>query len=118
MSVYTPPDVKGKPSIAVILNPNKAADADISLDNYDIKFDLDHPYPITSIILLDFDRTAPGFTASKKYTTNDYGTAGSLASGKMAIIDEDTFRIGDATNAANHDYILILNYIGGRIKNT
>jgi hypothetical protein len=111
-----PPDIEGHITTTIITNPNKAADTDIDFDANDPKINTREIRPIISIDLLDFDRTGPSFSF-KKYNADNYGTPGSLASGQMAVIDEDTIRIGDATNVANHDYVLIIKHLAGRTKN-
>ena len=107
---HSVPDVKGELGTVTIITPNVDADTDIDFDDYDAKLDLHEAQPISSIVLLDFDTTGPSFT-SIKYTPNDLAAAGSLTGGKFCVIDEDTIRIGDATNVVNHEYILFINGI-------
>ena len=111
------PIIEGQVKTTVITDPAVAADADINLDANEYKFDTREPYPILSIDVIDFD-TIGVSNSYTKFLSDNYGTAGSLGATEMAVVDEDTFRIGIATNAANHHYILIISALAGRVKNT
>lgn len=111
-----PPEIEGQVTTTVITDPAVAADTDIDFDANDPKISTVEPFPIISIDVIDFLTTGPSFTFIK-YNADDYGTPGSLAAGEMAVIDEDTIRVGDALNVADHQYILIIKHIAGRTKN-
>jgi hypothetical protein len=114
---YYNPDVQGQVVTTVITDPAVGADADITLDANEIKFDMREPYPILSIDVIDFLTTGPSFSYTK-FLADNYGTAGSLGATEMAVVDEDTFRVGIALNTANHHYILIIKHLAGRVLNT
>jgi len=113
---YNNPIVQGHVKTTIITDPGVAADADITLDANEYKFDQQEPYPILSIDVIDFTAAGPTF-AFTKFLSDNYGTAGSLGATEMCVTGEDTFRIGIVTNTGGHQYILVVTYLVGKAKN-
>jgi len=111
------PIIEGQVKTTIITDPGVGADADISLDANEYKIDTREPYPILSIDVIDFNTAGPS-NSYTKFLSDNYGTAGALGADEMAVVDEDTFRIGIATNVGAHHYTLIISYLAGRVKNT
>lgn len=111
------PDIRGQVVTTVITDPAVAADTDINFDANEYKIDTREPYPIIAIDVIDFLTTGPSFSYTK-FLSDNYGTAGSLAADEMCVVDEDTFRLGIATNVADHHYMIFVKHLAGRAINT